>query len=60
MSQEREYTVIDAAKKLGVNPETIRRAIRSGQLTANKDWMKYTITETELERFRVEREKGKG
>jgi len=42
-------TVPEAAKRLGRNPETIRRWIRSGKLRARKIGTQHVIEETDLE-----------
>jgi len=34
---DRHYTVVQLAKQLGCHPETIRRAIRRGELKATRD-----------------------
>ena len=52
---ERQLTVEQAASRLNVNPETIRRAIRSGEIVATKDRLHagspYLIAESELSAF---------
>jgi len=34
---DRQYTVVQLAKLLGCHPETLRRAVRSGELKATRD-----------------------
>lgn len=34
---DRHYTVVQLAKQLGCHPETIKRAIRRGELGASRD-----------------------
>jgi excisionase family DNA binding protein len=52
------FTVEEAAEELGVNPETIRRAIRSGRLPSRRDKLHaggpYIIRGEDLDAF-VER-----
>lgn len=35
-AEKKSLTVKEAARRLGVNPETIKRAIRAGELRANR------------------------
>ncbi len=44
------YTIYEAAKLIGVNPETVRRWIRSGELAATMSSKKngYIINQTDL------------
>jgi excisionase family DNA binding protein len=42
-------TVPEAAKRVGKNPETIRRWIRSGKLTSRKVGTQHLIDEEELD-----------
>jgi excisionase family DNA binding protein len=44
-------TVPQAAKRLGRNPETIRRWIRSGRLRASKVGTQHMIDERDLQSF---------
>jgi excisionase family DNA binding protein len=44
-------TVPEAAKKIGRNPETIRRWIRSGKLRSEKVGTQHVIDESELDRL---------
>lgn len=52
---DRLLTVEQAAKRLKVNPETIRRAIRAGRLRARKDTLHagspYLISAPDLDEF---------
>ncbi|MHC4137738.1 MAG: helix-turn-helix domain-containing protein [Planctomycetota bacterium] len=45
-------TVPEAARRLRVNPETVRRWIRSGRLRATKVGTQHMIDETDLENLR--------
>jgi excisionase family DNA binding protein len=51
---ERIYTVEEVAERLRVNPETIRRYLRSGKLGSYFVAQAYRIPEAELERFMQE------
>jgi excisionase family DNA binding protein len=42
-------TVPEAARRLGRNPETVRRWIREGRLTARKVGTQHVIEETDLD-----------
>jgi excisionase family DNA binding protein len=42
-------TVLQAARRVGRNPETIRRWIREGKLPARKDGAQHVIDEADLE-----------
>jgi excisionase family DNA binding protein len=44
-------TVPEAAKKVGRNPETVRRWIREGRLPATKFGTQHLIDENDLEMF---------
>lgn len=44
-------TVPEAARRLGKNPETIRRWIREGRLTARKIGTQHVIEESDLDSF---------
>ena len=44
-------TVPEAAKRVGRNPETIRRWIREGRLAARKIGTQHVIEEADLERL---------
>jgi len=50
----RKLDAIDISKKLKVHKTTVYRWINGGVLRARKDkqWGVYTVTETELSRFR--------
>ncbi len=50
---KQEFTVLDAAKILGVHPESVKRWIRFGQLYAEKRGLVYFITRRDLESFRL-------
>ena len=45
------FTVDEVAEKLQLNPETIRRYVRSGELEVYKFGKNYRIEEKELYRF---------
>lgn len=49
-------TVPEAAKRLGRNPETIRRWIRSGRLRASKVGTQHVIDEAALEDVEADEE----
>ena len=44
-------TVLEASKRAGKNPETIRRWIRSGRLKAERTGTHHTIDERELDQL---------
>jgi len=50
---KQEFTVLDAARILGVHPESVKRWIRFGQLHAEKRGLVYFITRRDLESFRL-------
>lgn len=50
---KQEFTVLEAAKILGVHPESVKRWIRFGQLYAEKRGLIYFITRSDLESFRL-------
>jgi len=50
---KQEFTVLEAAKILGVHPESVKRWIRFGQLHADKRGLVYFITRSDLESFRL-------
>jgi len=50
---KQEFTVLEAAKILGVHPESVKRWIRFGQLHAEKRGLVYFITRSDLESFRL-------
>lgn len=54
MTEEREYTVQEAAELTGAHEETIRRAIRRGELPNRRGWRQYYIKATDLEAWRLE------
>lgn len=62
MKGGKQYTVKEAAAKLGCNPETIRRAIRSKELLATKAPLSlgpaYVITAADLASFVEKRRVG--
>lgn len=47
-------TLIDAAARLGVSPDNLRGALRRGALRGTKIGRDWTVTETEVERYRRE------
>ena len=53
LDQKKTYSVIEAAKILGVHPETVRRAIREDNLPASRFGNRghYRIASIELDRF---------
>jgi hypothetical protein len=54
-----EYTTIEAASLLGMEPQAVTRNIMRGNLVAQKHGRDYLITHAELERFMQER-RGRG
>ena len=44
-------TVPEAARRVGKNPETVRRWIREGKLTAHKVGTQHVIDELDLDAF---------
>ena len=53
---EPELTVLEAARILGVHPESVKRWIRYGELQASKHGVLYYIKRSDLESFRLLRE----
>lgn len=53
------YTTPQAAAMLGLKPKTVSRYIKRGLIKAERRGRDYWITESELERFKVER-RGRG
>lgn len=52
MSQFEDYvTVTDAAERLGIHPESVRRLIRSGRLPAKKFSVSWLVERDVLEQF---------
>jgi len=49
--KQQAYSLKDSASILGVHPDTLRRAIKSGKLKAAKIRKDYRIGKIELERF---------
>ena len=49
-------TVPEAARRLGRNPETVRRWIREGRLRAERVGTQHVIAEADLDDFRVDEE----
>lgn len=49
------YTTVEVAEKLGVQDQTIRKAIYSGKLTAEKMGRDYIITEDDLNAWNATR-----
>lgn len=56
---DRRFSVPEAAKRIGVHAETIRRAIRSGELVAHRDRLApggpYRIADSDLRAFVAKR-----
>jgi excisionase family DNA binding protein len=50
---EQELTVLEAARILGVHPESVKRWIRYGELHATKRGMVYYLTRSDLESFQL-------
>jgi excisionase family DNA binding protein len=50
---EPEVTVLEAARILGVHPESVKRWIRYGELTAEKQGILYFIKRRDLDAFRL-------
>ncbi|MGC9444541.1 MAG: helix-turn-helix domain-containing protein [Candidatus Methanospirareceae archaeon] len=53
---ELEFTVLEAARILGVHPESVKRWIRYGELQATKHGILYYIKRSDLESFQLLRE----
>jgi len=51
LDNEDHVNVIEAARRIGVSDETIRRWIRLGRLPAEKLGLQYFIPEKEVERL---------
>ncbi len=51
MNDETMLTIKEAAQRIRVSPDTIRRSIRSNALTAYKPGAKYLVRESDLEAF---------
>ena len=51
LNEKDEMTVLQAAKKVGRNPETLRRHIREGKLVARKVGNMWVIPTVELEAY---------
>ena len=52
MTQFEDYvTVADAAERLGIHPESVRRLIRAGRLPAKKFSVSWLIERDVLEQF---------
>jgi len=51
MTAEQVYTVEEAAKALKVNPETVKRMLRTGKLGAIKIGRLWRIRESDLQTF---------
>jgi excisionase family DNA binding protein len=49
--KQRALSLKDSASILGVHPDTIRRAIKTGKLKAAKIGRDYRIAKSELERY---------
>ena len=52
---KQEFTVLEAAKILGVHPESLKRWIRGGELHADKRGLVYFLTREDLDSFRLMR-----
>jgi excisionase family DNA binding protein len=50
---EQEVTVLEAARILGVHPESVKRWIRYGELHAEKRGILYSIRQRDLDSFRL-------
>lgn len=50
-------TLVDAAKALGVTPDTLRQQIANGSLKARKIGPIWTVSEREVERYRRENQR---
>lgn len=48
---EKMYDVNEVAKKLGINPVTVRKMIHRGELPSNKIGKSFAISETGLKKF---------
>jgi len=55
-TMEQELTVLEAARILGVHPESVKRWIRYGDLHAKKRGFVYYLTRSDLESFRLLRQ----
>ena len=49
--KQQAFSIKDSAIVIGVHPDTVRRAIKSGKLKAAKIGKDYRIAKTELERY---------
>lgn len=49
ISEKTTYTTQEAAELLGLNPETIRRKLRKGELKGARTGKEYTISKADLE-----------
>jgi len=47
-------TLIQAAERLGVTPDTLRQQIANGRLKARKIGRDWTVSEREVERYKKE------
>lgn len=50
---EGTYTVEQAAKKLGVSQNTIRRYINDGEIKAEKVFKRWRIPKSEIEKYKI-------
>ncbi|NVL92354.1 MAG: helix-turn-helix domain-containing protein [Desulfobacterales bacterium] len=55
MVRQQAFSLKEAAKLLGCNRETLRRAIKAGQLKASKVGRDYRISKVELAKFWIRR-----
>jgi excisionase family DNA binding protein len=51
VTEQRAFSVKEAADIIGVHPDTIRRAIRAGKLKAAKLNKDYRIAKTDLSKY---------
>ncbi len=47
-------TIVEAARRLGLSPATLRQQIKNGALRAEKHGRDWSITPGEVERYRAE------
>jgi len=51
MEQEMEYTISQAAGRLNVSVQTVKRRIEAGRIQARKEGQEWRIKESELLRY---------